>query len=523
MKRLPIETLSGSLLCALALLTHSTPALADNGKPVVQAWTTHGHDAQHTGVSSVKAQPMRKIHWTAPVDLDPIQSFGELLNHYGSPLITAANTVIVPVKTGRSDGFRIDARNGKDGTLKWSLNTDYSVPQALFLPTFGPVLVNNRVVVPAAGGTVLIRDQANSANGTVTRVAFYGLEAFNADPATFSSNVKINTPITADAKGNLYFGFIVSGPTPVPLQSGLARIGADGRNSWVAASVASSDPQILQVNMNSTPAMSIDGSLLYFAVNSTDGIHGGEGGDDGFGYLIAADANTLQTVHLVRLVDPASGLDSDISRLSSASPTIGPDGDVYFGVLEREFPAHEGRGWLLHFNAKLSVQKLPGAFGWDDTTSIVAASLVNAYHGKSTYLIMSKYNDYAEDGGTGLNKVAILDPNAAQPDDTFSVREMKEVITALGVTPDPTFTAFLPNAVREWCINTAAVDPASKSVFVNSEDGNLYRWDLNSNTLADVINLTGGLGEAYTPTAIGVDGTIYAINEGILFAIGDDH
>jgi hypothetical protein len=118
--------------------------------------------------------------------------------------------------------------------------------------------------------------------------------------------------------------------------------------------------------------------------------------------------------------------------------------------------------------------------------------------------------------------MAILDPNTSQPDDVFYVPEMKEVITTLGATPDTSFTADLPNAVSERCINTAVVDPFSKSVFVNSEDGNLYWWDLGNNKLADVINLSGGLGEAYTPAAIGVDGTIYAINDGVLFAIRDD-
>jgi hypothetical protein len=43
---------------------------------------------------------------------------------------------------------------------------------------------------------------------------------------------------------------------------------------------------------------------------------------------------------------------------------------------------------------------------------------------------------------------------------------------------------------------------------------------LSPTQLADVINPTGGSGEAYTPTAIGVDGTMYAINDGVLFAIG---
>jgi hypothetical protein len=74
--------------------------------------------------------------------------------------------------------------------------------------------------------------------------------------------------------------------------------------------------------------------------------------------------------------------------------------------------------------------------------------------------------------------------------------------------------------VKEWCINSAAVDPFTKSVLANSEDGNLYRWDLTTNTLSQKITLSTGIAEAYTPTLIGSDGTAYAINEAVLDAIG---
>jgi hypothetical protein len=75
--------------------------------------------------------------------------------------------------------------------------------------------------------------------------------------------------------------------------------------------------------------------------------------------------------------------------------------------------------------------------------------------------------------------------------------------------------------VREWCINTAAVDPATSSAFVNNEDGKLYRWDLTTGLLADPLTLTAGIGEAYTPTLVGPDGTVYAINDATLFAVGE--
>ncbi len=35
-----------------------------------------------------------------------------------------------------------------------------------------------------------------------------------------------------------------------------------------------------------------------------------------------------------------------------------------------------------------------------------------------------------------------------------------------------------------------------------------------------MITLSGGIGEAYTPTVIGADGTVYAINNAVLSAVG---
>ena len=134
---------------------------------------------------------------------------------------------------------------------------------------------------------------------------------------------------------------------------------------------------------------------------------------------------------------------------------------------------------------------------------------------------MTKYNNYAGVGGDGVNKIAILDPNATMDDPVTGASVMQEVLTIAGPTPDPEYDGTYPNAVREWCINSAAVDPATDSILANSEDGNLYRWDLATNTFTQKITLTSGVGEAYTPTLIGPDGTVYSINNATLFAIGD--
>src|SRR6185436_16717698 len=127
------------------------------------------------------------------------------------------------------------------------------------------------------------------------------------------------------------------------------------------------------------------------------------------------------------------------------------------------------RGWLLRFDRMLVPKGVPGSFGWDDTPSIVPATMVPGYGGTSSYLVMTKYNDYVGAGGTGVNRLAILDPNASIVDPFSGIQVMAEVMTVAGPTPDADFPNS-PGAVREWCINTAAVDPVTRAVFANNED-----------------------------------------------------
>lgn len=441
------------------------------------------------------------------MDLAPVYSNSDLLIHYGSPLVTAHNTVLVPVKTGATGGFRVEARSGTDGHVIWMAPTDYILPPQDWTPIFGPVLTHKdagpRLYFPGAGGTVYYRDDPDSASGTQGQIAFYGLTTFSQNQALFTANVMINTPLTADRNGGIYFGFIASGNLPGALVSGIAYIDPDGNGSWTPVTTAASDSGVARVVTNSAPALSNDFGTVYAAV--TNGLAG---------YLVALDSQTLQPRARVRLLDPATGLEASLSDNASASPTIGLDGDVYYGVLESSFENH-GRGWLLHFDAQLAQSKTPGAFGWDTTASLVPPRIVSSYGGTSAYLLMTKYNDYVQLGGSGLNRIAILDPNATETDPVTGISVLKEVITVAGPTPDGP-----PPAVKDWCVNSAVVDPATNSVFAGSEDGKLYRWDLTSNTLAQAVVLTSGLGEAYTPTLIGADGTVYAISNATLFAVG---
>jgi hypothetical protein len=508
-------------------------------------WSGYGHDAHHTALSTVGAQMLNTVHWSAPVDLNPQLASGELFIHYGSPAVTAANTVLVPVKTGATDGFEIQARSGATGALLYTLPSDYTLPPHDWTPSYGLVLgarpsdvvrgpesrlrepgggarepkLVERLYYPGAGGTVYYRDNVDSATGFTGQIAFYGNALYSANKDSFNSAVQISTPLTADSAGNIYFGFVANGANPANLISGIARISADGAGTWVSAqSLAGGDGTISQGALNCAPALSRAETTLYFAVATNTATS-----SFGTGYLVSLNSTTLAPMTHVPLMDPRGGL-ATLTGDSSASPMVGPDGDVYYGVLENTCcRSHNDRGWMLHFNGTLTQSKTPGSFGWDDTASVVPANLVPSYSGGSSYLIMVKYNNYTGTNGDGVNKLAVLDPNATQTDEYAgtlpATQVMKEVITVTGPTSDP--RAGFPNAVREWCINTAAIDPVTKSALVNSEDGVIYRWDFTTNILNRSLRLTAGLGEAYTPTIIGPDGTVYAINDAVLFAIGN--
>ena len=113
---------------------------------------------------------------------------------------------------------------------------------------------------------------------------------------------------------------------------------------------------------------------------------------------------------------------------------------MYYGVLGNPF--NGSRGWMLHFSGDLTQTKTPGAFGWDSTRIRLSPHpLVPSYTGTSSYLIFTKYNNYAgQDGGDGVNKIAVLDPNDTMMEPHASSNGqlvMKEVLTIAGPTPDP--------------------------------------------------------------------------------------
>lgn len=478
---------------------------------------TFAGNAQHTSLYSAPAQNMNQIRWSVSID----QNNTGAATHYGAPLVSAANTVITGVKIA-ADHFQVSAFDGSSGAAKYTLTTDYVLPSHNWIPVYNPAIVSGpfgtRLYYAGAGGTLFHVDNidSNSPGAPVREVFYTTLANYTAGASGYNSTIFIDTPITSDALGNVSFGFRVDGTAPAPLsttQSGYARIDPSGAATYVLAGAAASDGSIGRDCHNTAPALSLDGTTLYVVVKSPSTAY--------YGYLLGLDSTTLATKYKVFLYDPRNTNPAGILDDGTASPMVAPDGDVFLGVFGN--PYNGSRGWLLHFTGDLSVERTPGAFGWDFTPGIVPASMVPSYNGPSSYLLACKYNNYANvTDGNGVNKIAILDPNATQTDfhpTAPGFTEMREVMTIIGVTPDsenPT----VPNAIREWCINTPCVNPATNSVFVPSEDGRVYRWNLADNSMSQAIALTAGIGEPYIPAVVGPDGTVYALNGGYLFAIG---
>jgi hypothetical protein len=491
-----------SLPIVLLLLAFAAPR-AD------AAWSMHAGNAQHTANAGFPTQPLQQIHWQMPVDLKPQYSGTTLLIHYGSPLVTEGNTVLVPVKVGVADTFRVEARRGSDGQLLWMLDTDYRLPAHTWIPSVSPALARpGRIYFPGAGGTLFWTDALDTnAPHTATRVAFFGNAAYAGNPAAFNSSLRINTPLTSDSKGTVYFGYVATGSNPLGIQSGIAAVDSAGNGRYVTV-ISATGGLVTSPATNCAPALSRDEQTLYIACR---------GGSQG--YLLALATADLGTRQARLLVDPVSAQPAFVSTNGTASPMVAPDDRVYMGVLENG-SNNAFRGWMLQFDAALNPSGVPGAFGWDHTPSVVPLSAVPGDPGSSPYLLMTKYNFYAGLGGNGENRIAVLDPGASQVDAYSGATVMKEVETILGLTPDPDAGPEYPTAVREWCINSAVVDTFTHSVLAGAEDGKLYRWDLPTNTFSEQIVLTPGLGEAYTPTLSGPDGQVYAINNATLFAVG---
>ena len=211
---------------------------------------------------------------------------GELLIHYASPMITAANTVLVPVKTFANGNFEINAVGGTNGKSIWKMKTDYVLPPYDWVPPVPAQLTNqNRLLCGRQPQeTVLFRDSPESRDrpNETADIPFTAWPIQEEQENLRQRRCDRYADYFGCKGRHLFFGFIVLHRNPAGLTEQDARVDASGKGTWISAQVAAGDPQITQVAMNCAPAISANGSTVYMAVS-----------DGSTGYFVQLDAATL--------------------------------------------------------------------------------------------------------------------------------------------------------------------------------------------------------------------------------------
>jgi len=500
---------------------------------------------------------------------------GNLLAHYMAPIVDGNDVYMVtksgawrscrffpsPCGTELWSQFQWSVTNLRwtEGKLerKWTANTNWTPPPAgpsAWEPVFHPALAGNYLYLPAASGTLL---KLNRETGE----AVESINPFD----TLDSNTYVAGPITVNAQGDLFYNALKFHPGQ-PWTAGiegawLIAIAAGGAKKAVPYNSLVPNPPTecslsftlatafppwppagdalpplapcgdQRPGLNIAPAISSDGTIYTVSRAHLN---------PSYSYLIAINPDlTLKWATTLRghlrngcgvMLPPngeiggcregtAMGVDPTTNQLpagqvldqSTASPSIAPDGSIFFGV---STAYNSFRGHLMKFS---SAGEFLAAydFGWDTTPAI--------YPHDGTYSVILKNNHY------GARSYCGLEPFCQRDDERYE-------IVSLTADLQMEWSFISPNILGcerqddgsrqcvaqangyEWCVNMVAIDRDGVA-YANSEDGSLYAIDRSGKLLGSVF-LKVATGAAYTPLAIGPDGRIYTQNAGTLFVVG---
>ncbi len=466
----------------------------------------------------------------------------------------------------------------------WTFNTDWFAPGSSSLywePVYHAVLANGFLYDPGQGGTIF---KINKSTGAVIkRINPFGTtinpNTFTASPLSADSSGNIyynvvqvatndtngwlgtdvvgswlvrvapNDTITKVSYATLFSQAVIKGEAP-PAANGRCNVSfTDAQLPWPPQPNA--NPQTTpcgsqRAALNIAPAIAPDGTIYtvakahlvtrynyLVAVNSNmtgkwaasfrNRLNDGCGVSFAIGNPGGAGANGGCNAGATFGVDPATNEPPPARVLddSSSSPTIAPDGSIFYGAYTLY---NWAQGHMMHFSANGDFLNAFN-FGWDNTPAIYP-------HG-GTYSVVFKNNHY---GGVGdYCDDANWCPDRSNPNSSFLGPEsyfVSQLDPNLNIewsfqntntqsctrNPDGTVTCVSdhPNGF-EWCVNAAVVD-ANGTVYANSEDGNLYAIGQGGVPLQHIFqNLA--IGAAYTPASLDSKGRIYSQNDGFLFVV----
>src|ERR1700677_5064596 len=161
-----IEQLEDRALLSATVATTAVVSAAP-GVPAT-VWNQLNGNAQHTGVSGAVAQPLNQVLWSVSLDLEPWGA-----EHYGDPIFTSNNTVIVPIKVTWSaqdqnaQNFFLEGINDVTGQVLWTTEPTGTITGA---SNAGPIVISGSTTGLVNGDSVTIGgvNGNTAANGTFT-------------------------------------------------------------------------------------------------------------------------------------------------------------------------------------------------------------------------------------------------------------------------------------------------------------------------------------------------------------------
>jgi hypothetical protein len=208
-------------------------------------------------------------------------------------------------------------------------------------------------------------------------------------------------------------------------------------------------------------------------------------------------------------VDPTTNARGSayVTDLSSATPTVLPDGSVLFGALG---DYNYGRGHLFHFGPNGDFINAY-SFGWDSTPAV--------YVHDGTWSIIIKDNHYPGSAYCFDYTNPVCTQIGPGP---YYITQLDSNLNVEWSFQNTTIDSQHPNGY-EWCVNAPVVD-VNGLVYVTSEDGNVYTIPQGHTGVftqwQQKIFLLQAIGAAYTPLSLGPDGKVYSQNDGHLFVVG---
>jgi outer membrane protein assembly factor BamB len=544
-----------------------------------QDWLQWGQNSRHSGAVNVSGQRLTQIQGQYQADklADAMRSDfgGNLLVHYMAPLVYGDEVFTL----SRGGSKWVSCREGQApcgaqrwGQMEWGvtklkgLREQWTVISdwkpapntgSSWEPVFHPALYGPFLYVPASGGMVLKVDRETGE--VVDRFAPFE----ELDP-----NRYVVSPLTMDEAGALYYTVLrldAGSPwTRDVLEATLVKISATGETlkadfrdlipdapsgeeclTTFAGANLPWPPSLdamppmgpcgsQRPGLNAAPAVGPDGTVVIVSrahFNSA------------YSYLVAVNPDlTPQWSASLRdrlkdgcdVLLPASGTEGGcregsltgvdpatnqwpagrVVDQSTASPVIAPDGSILYGA----YTAYNySRGHLLHFSA---TGEYLGSydFGWDITPAVYEHDGTWSVIVKDNFYPVGSYCGAFEYCGRAEAKYRLTSLNAElAPEWTFRntndqlCERLSDGSMRCEQVAEPGF---------EWCVNMVAVD-RDGVVYANSEDGNVYAIDRQGQEVGRLF-LKVAIGAAYTPLAIGADGSIYAQNDGVVFKVGED-